>query len=66
MIVDVAAFIGAYPYTPLPESSPEYLLAQMDRIGIGEAWVGHLPFRHGPAAPEFKPSDSMGLLFELD
>ena len=52
MIVDVAAFIGAYPYTHLPESSPEYLLAQMDRMGIGEAWVGHLPsFLYKDPAP---------------
>ncbi len=52
MIVDVAAFIGAYPYTHLPGSSPEYLLAQMDRVGIGEAWVGHLPsFLYKDPAP---------------
>jgi hypothetical protein len=52
VIVDVAAFIGAYPYTHLPESSPECLLAQMDRVGIGEAWVGHLPsFLYKDPAP---------------
>ena len=43
MIIDVAAFVGPYPYRHLPESSPACLLEQMDRVGIAEAWVGHLP-----------------------
>jgi hypothetical protein len=52
MIVDVAAFIGEYPYRRLPDCSPAYLLRQMDRLGIGEAWVGHLPsFLYKDPAP---------------
>lgn len=52
MIVDVAAFVGEYPYRRLPECSPGYLLGQMDRLGIGVAWVGHLPsFLYKDPAP---------------
>lgn len=43
MVVDVAAFVGGYPYRHLPWSDPEGLLAAMDRVGIERAWVGHLP-----------------------
>ncbi len=42
MIVDVAAFIGAYPFRELPDTSPEKLLREMDRVGVDRAWVGHL------------------------
>lgn len=43
MIVDVSAFVGPYPYRHLPDTSAGWLLKQMDRLGIGRAWVGHLP-----------------------
>lgn len=43
MIVDVNAFLGAYPFRRVPGTSPEALLAAMDRVGIQEAWVSHLP-----------------------
>ncbi len=43
MIVDVAAFIGAYPFRELPDTSPEKLLREMDRVGVDRAWVGYLP-----------------------
>ncbi|MBI4419701.1 MAG: amidohydrolase family protein [Gemmatimonadetes bacterium] len=42
-VVDVAAWIGAYPYRHLPDPSPTWLLRQMDRVGIDQAWVGYLP-----------------------
>ncbi len=52
MITDVSTFIGAYPYRYLPRSSPEDLLAEMDRQGIAEAWVGHIPsFLYKDPAP---------------
>ena len=52
MIIDVSTFVGGYPYRHLPESSPEFLLREMDRIGISEAWVGHLPsFLYRDPAP---------------
>jgi uncharacterized protein len=43
MRTDVNAFLGSYPYRRVPGTSPEGLLAAMDRSGIDEAWVSHLP-----------------------
>jgi len=43
MRVDVNAFVGAYPFRRVPGTSPEALLSTMDRVGIDEAWVTHLP-----------------------
>lgn len=40
---DHSALIGAYPYRRLPDPSPRALLAGMDRLGIRQAWVGHVP-----------------------
>jgi uncharacterized protein len=52
MRTDVNAFLGAYPFRRVPGTSPEALLAAMDRTGIDEAWVSHLPgiFWRDPAA----------------
>ncbi|MDH3457026.1 MAG: hypothetical protein OER90_09305 [Gemmatimonadota bacterium] len=52
-VVDVAAFVGTYPYRDLGRAgSASWLLAQMDRLGIDRAWVGYLPsiLRSDPAA----------------
>lgn len=43
MRIDVNAFLGAYPWRRVPGTSPGALVAAMDRVGIDEAWVGHLP-----------------------
>ncbi len=43
MRIDVNAFVGAYPFRRVPGTSPEALIAAMDRVGIDEAWVTHLP-----------------------
>ena len=43
MRIDVSAFVGAYPFRRVPGTSPEGVLAAMDRTGIDEAWVTHLP-----------------------
>jgi predicted TIM-barrel fold metal-dependent hydrolase len=43
MRIDGNAFVGAYPYRRVPGTSPEALLAAVDRVGIDEAWVSHLP-----------------------
>ncbi len=43
MRIDVNAFLGAYPYRRVPGTSPEALLRAMDRVGIDQAWVSHLP-----------------------
>jgi predicted TIM-barrel fold metal-dependent hydrolase len=52
MRTDVNAFLGSYPYRRVPGTSPEALLEAMDRTGIEEAWVSHLPgiFWRDPAA----------------
>jgi predicted TIM-barrel fold metal-dependent hydrolase len=43
MTLDVSALIGAYPFREIPHSDPETLVRVLDREGITEAWVGHLP-----------------------
>jgi predicted TIM-barrel fold metal-dependent hydrolase len=43
MRIDVNAFLGSYPYRRVPGTSARSVLAAMDRVGIDEAWVGHLP-----------------------
>jgi predicted TIM-barrel fold metal-dependent hydrolase len=43
MRIDVNAFLGAYPWSRLPGTSPAALLAAMDRVEIDTAWVTHLP-----------------------
>ncbi len=52
MRTDVNAFLGSYPYRRVPGTSPQALLEAMDRTGIAEAWVSHLPgvFWRDPAA----------------
>jgi hypothetical protein len=43
MRIDVNAFVGAYPFRRVPGTSPDMVLAAMDRVGLDEAWVTHLP-----------------------
>jgi hypothetical protein len=43
MRIDVNAFLGPYPWREVPGTSPDALLAAMDRVGIAESWVSHLP-----------------------
>lgn len=42
-MIDVSVFVGAYPWRRLPGSSPAAVLAAMERVGVLEAWVTHLP-----------------------
>jgi uncharacterized protein len=51
MRIDINSFVGAYPYRKVPGTSPDDLLRAMDRVGIDEAWVSHLPsvFWRNPA-----------------
>ena len=44
MRIDVNAFVGAYPFRRVPGTSPEALLAAMDRIG-DRPGLGHPPAR---------------------
>ena len=43
MRIDVNAFLGAYPWSRVPGTTPTALLAAMDRVAIDSAWVTHLP-----------------------
>ena len=42
-MIDVNVLLGAYPWRRVPGTSPEAVRAAMDRLGITEAWVTHLP-----------------------
>jgi uncharacterized protein len=59
MRVDVNAFLGAYPFRRVPGTSPAALLQAMDRVGIDEAWVSHLPSLFWRA-----PGEGNGWLYE--
>jgi len=52
MRIDVNAFLGAYPYRRVPGTTPEAVANAMERVGIDQAWVSHLPsvFSANPAA----------------
>jgi len=43
MRTDVNAFVGSYPFRRVPGTAPEAVVAAMDRVGIDDAWVTHLP-----------------------
>ena len=43
MRIDVNVFLGSYPFRKVPGTTPEAILAAMDRTGIDQAWVSHLP-----------------------
>ena len=43
MISDVNTLIGPYPFRHVPHPDPDVLVRVLDREGIGQAWVGHLP-----------------------
>lgn len=42
-MIDHNALIGGYPFRALPDPAPTRLLADMKRLGIEQAWVGHVP-----------------------
>jgi hypothetical protein len=43
MRIDVNLFLGAYPFRRVPGTSPEAVVASMDRVGIDRGWATHLP-----------------------
>ncbi len=52
MTVDVATFVGSYPYRQVTGGTAQWLLEQMDRLEIETAWVGSLAsFLHTDPAP---------------
>ncbi len=52
MRIDVNSFVGAYPFRRVPGTSTDSLLSAMDRVGIDQAWISHLPsvFWRDPAS----------------
>jgi hypothetical protein len=50
MTIDVATFVGPYPFRHVPGASPDVLLREMARLRIDVAWVGHLaaPWHRDP------------------
>ena len=42
-MIDVAAYIGPYPFRHLPHPDPDVLVRVLEREGLGGAWVGYLP-----------------------
>ena len=42
-LVDVHCWIGGYPWRHVPHPEPAVLRRVIEREGIAEAWVGHLP-----------------------
>jgi predicted TIM-barrel fold metal-dependent hydrolase len=42
-MIDVNALIGPYPFRFVPHPDPDALTRVMDREGIQQSWVGHLP-----------------------
>jgi len=43
MRIDVNLFLGAYPFRRVPGTSPDAVVASMDRTGIDRGWATHLP-----------------------
>jgi predicted TIM-barrel fold metal-dependent hydrolase len=43
MRIDVNVFVGAYPWRRVPGTSPDAVLHAMERVGVEQAWVTHLP-----------------------
>lgn len=41
--IDVNVFLGAYPFRKVPGTTPQAVLSAMDRVGIAQSWVTHLP-----------------------
>lgn len=42
-MIDVAAFIGPYPFRHLPHPDPDVLVRVLEREQLSGAWVGYLP-----------------------
>ena len=57
-MIDVAAFIGPYPFRQVPHPDPDVLVRVLAREGLSGAWVGFLP-----AVWHRDPSAGNGALF---
>src|SRR3954451_14432504 len=43
LVIDVNTFVGGYPFRYVPHPEPSALVRVVEREGLAEAWVGHLP-----------------------
>ncbi len=43
MRIDANVFLGAYPYRRVPGTSVAAVIRALDRVGVDQAWVTHLP-----------------------
>ena len=52
MTTDINTLIGPYPFRHVPHPDPDVLVRVLDREGLSDAWVGHLPsaFYRDPSA----------------
>lgn len=57
-MIDVAAFIGPYPFRHLPHPDPDVLARVLQREALSGAWVGYLP-----SAWHRDPAPGNGALF---
>ena len=42
-MIDVAAYVGSYPFRHLPHPDPDVLVRVLERERLAGAWVGYLP-----------------------
>jgi hypothetical protein len=61
-MIDVNTFIGPYPFRHVPHPDPDMLVRVLDREGIANAWVGHLPsaFHRDPSHGNHELYASLG------
>lgn len=57
-MIDVAAYIGPYPFRQVPHPDPDVLVRVLEREGLSGAWVGYLP-----AAWQRDPAPGNAVLF---
>jgi hypothetical protein len=60
-MIDHHTYIGQYPFRHLPHPDADALVRVLDREGVDEAWVGHLPsaFHRDPAAGNIELRDAL-------
>jgi predicted TIM-barrel fold metal-dependent hydrolase len=58
--IDVNVFLGSYPFRRVPGTTPQAVLAAMDRVGISQAWASHLPSLFWK-----DPAEGNGWLYEV-
>ena len=59
-VTDVNVFLGAYPFRRVPGTAPQAVIAAMNRVGIDQAWISHLPSLFWK-----DPAEGNGWLYEV-